>query len=85
MRIKHITLLLLATSSFAQAEPTPKEKLLAPPPGAVHYTISSDAGKHGDVWSWQTADGKRAYRMSMSLRGWITETDQLTKLTVDRQ
>ena len=83
MRTKLFALLLLTTSTLAQAEPTPKEKLLAPPPNATHYTITSEAGKHGDVWAWQTADGKRAYRMSMSLRGWITETDQLTKLGPD--
>ena len=50
---------------------------MKPPAGARHYTISSMAGKHGDIWSWTTADGKAAYRMSMSLRGWVTEDDQL--------
>jgi len=50
---------------------------MQPPEGARHYTISSTAGKHGDIWSWTTADGKAAYRMSMSLRGWITEDDEL--------
>ena len=50
---------------------------MKPPAGARHYTISSTAGKHGDIWSWTTPDGKAAYRMSMSLRGWITEDDQL--------
>lgn len=65
------------------AEPTPKEKLLQPPPAAQHYTISSAAGKHGDIWSWKTNEGMLAYRMSMSLRGWITETDQTTTLGPD--
>ena len=50
---------------------------MKPPADARHYTISSTAGKHGDIWSWTTADGKTAYRMSMSLRGWITEDDEL--------
>jgi imidazolonepropionase-like amidohydrolase len=50
---------------------------MKPPAGARHYTISSMAGKHGDIWSWTTPDGKTAYRMSMSLRGWVTEDDQL--------
>ena len=83
MRLKLFALLFLTTSSIATAEPTPKEQLLKPPPAAQHYTISSEAGKHGDIWSWQTADGKLAYRMSMSLRGWITETDQTTTLDPD--
>jgi imidazolonepropionase-like amidohydrolase len=83
MRLELFALLFLTTSSIATAEPTPKEQLLKPPPAAQHYTISSEAGKHGDIWSWQTADGKLAYRMSMSLRGWITETDQTTTLGAD--
>jgi imidazolonepropionase-like amidohydrolase len=69
--------LLAASASIAVAEPTPKEKLMSPPQGARHYVISSSAGKHGDIWSWTTPDGKSAYRMSMSLRGWITEDDEL--------
>ncbi|MEO6433626.1 MAG: amidohydrolase, partial [Sphingomicrobium sp.] len=58
------------------AAPTPKEQLLVAPQGARHFVISSSAGKHGDIWAWTLADGTSAYRMSMSLRGWITETDQ---------
>lgn len=50
---------------------------MVPPSGARHYTISSTAGKHGDVWSWKLPDGHTAYRMSMSLRGWVTETDEV--------
>lgn len=69
--------LLTASASIAIADPTPKEQLLKPPAGARHYTISSTAGKHGDIWSWTTPDGKTAYRMSMSLRGWVTEDDEL--------
>lgn len=83
MRLKLYALLLVTTSTPLLAEPTPKEKLLQPPPAAQHYTISSAAGKHGDIWSWKTADGLLAYRMSMSLRGWITETDQTTALGPD--
>jgi imidazolonepropionase-like amidohydrolase len=69
--------LLVASASIAIAEPTPKEKLMTAPAGARHYLISSTAGKHGDIWSWTTPDGKTAYRMSMSLRGWVTEDDEL--------
>lgn len=83
MRLKLLALSLLATSSLAHAEPTPKEQLLKPPATAQHYTISSTAGKHGDIWAWTTEDGKLAHRMSMSLRGWITETDQMTQLGTD--
>jgi imidazolonepropionase-like amidohydrolase len=77
--MRRITLaaLLTACASIAVADPTPKEQLMQPPAGARHFTISSTAGKHGDIWSWTTPDGKTAYRMSMSLRGWITEDDEL--------
>jgi imidazolonepropionase-like amidohydrolase len=77
--MRRITLaaLLTACASIAVAAPTPKEQLMQPPAGARHFTISSTAGKHGDIWSWTTPDGKTAYRMSMSLRGWITEDDEL--------
>ncbi len=83
MRLNLLVLLLFTISPLTAAEPTPKELLLQPPPTAMHYTISSSAGKHGDNWSWKTADGKLAHRMSMSLRGWITETDQTTLLGAD--
>ncbi|MFM2411275.1 MAG: hypothetical protein RL481_2103 [Pseudomonadota bacterium] len=83
MRRALFAFLLLTTASTANAEPTPKEQLLQPPAEARHYTISSTAGKHGDIWAWKTEDSKLAYRMSMSLRGWITETDQTTTLGTD--
>ena len=58
---------------------------MTPPPGARHYTISSTAAKHGDVWSWKLPDGRTAYRMSMSLRGWVTETDEVVTLGPDKR
>ena len=30
---------------------------MTPPAGARHFTISSIAGKHGDIWSWTLPDG----------------------------
>jgi len=77
--------LLAATASIAGAASTPKEELMVAPAGARHYTISSIAGKHGDIWSWTMPDGKLAYRMSMSLRGWVTETDELVTLAPDKR
>jgi imidazolonepropionase-like amidohydrolase len=67
------------------AKPATKEQLMTPPAGARHFTISSVAGKHGDVWSWPMPDGARAYRMSMSLRGWVTETDEVMTLGPDKR
>jgi hypothetical protein len=77
MRRTILAVALATCASIAAAAPTPKEQLMAPPAGARHYTISSTAGKHGDIWAWSTPDGKLAYRMSMSLRGWVTEDDEL--------
>ena len=83
--MRHIILaaLLVATASAAFAAPVPKEQLLVPPKDAAHYVVVSDAGKHGDLWRWTLPDGRIAYRHSQSLRGWISETDQVVKLGPD--
>ena len=83
--MRHIILaaLLAATAPAAFAAPVPKEQLLVPPKDAVHYVVVSEAGKHGDMWRWTLPDGQIAYRHSQSLRGWISETDQVVKLGPD--
>jgi hypothetical protein len=83
--MRHVMLgtLLATAASIAGAAPILKEQLMVPPAGARHYVISSTAGKHGDVWSWTRPDGKSAYRMSMSLRGWVTEDDELVTVGKD--
>ncbi|MEZ5681880.1 MAG: amidohydrolase family protein [Erythrobacter sp.] len=65
-----------ALSTAALAEPVKKEDLMVAPDDARHYVIFSQSGHHGDIWAWETSEGAAAYRMSMNLRGWITETDQ---------
>jgi hypothetical protein len=72
-----------AIATFAVAAPISKDQLSTPPAGARHYTVSSTAGKHGDVWSWRKPDGSVAYRMSMSLRGWVTEDDEVVTVGGD--
>ena len=67
----------------AQAAPVPKEQLMTPPADASHYVVVSKAGKHGDQWVWAQPDGLLAGRYSQSLRGWITEVDDVTKLGAD--
>jgi imidazolonepropionase-like amidohydrolase len=83
MRALRLGLLLATAAVLPAAAQTQKADLMAPPPEARHFTISSTAGKHGDIWSWTMPDGRIAYRMSMSLRGWITETDEVVKLGPD--
>lgn len=71
---------LLATSAgLASAAPTPKEQLLVPPPGAEHFVIVSEAGKHGDAWRWKQPDGSTAFRESILLRGLIFEQDEVVR------
>ena len=83
MRRMILAALLVACAPAAWAASTPKEDLLKPPADARHFTISSMAGKHGDIWSWRLPDGRLAYRMSMSLRGWVTEDDEVVTLGPD--
>ncbi len=78
-----IALLLGVMPVALVAAPLPKDQLLKPPADAAHYLVVSDAGKHGDMWRWTLPDGRTAYRHSQSLRGWITETDQVTTLGAD--
>jgi hypothetical protein len=85
MRRLLIAPLFALTASFVAAAPVSKEQLSTPPADARHYTISSTAGKHGDIWSWTRPDGRVAYRMSMSLRGWVTEDDEVVTLGKDRR
>lgn len=58
----------------------PKDQLLKPLANAEHFVVISDSAKHGDMWRWALPDGRMAYRHSQSLRGWITETDQVVTL-----
>lgn len=60
MRRLILTALLAGATPFAAAEPIAKKQLLTPPAGARHFVISSEAGKHGDIWSWSPADGQTA-------------------------
>jgi imidazolonepropionase-like amidohydrolase len=63
---------LLATVSSAQV---PIGELANPPATARHFIIESPEAKHGESWSWVTADGTRMGRESMNLRGQISELD----------
>ena len=82
--VRLIAALCLAAAPAALfAAPVAKEKLRKPPASAAHYLVVSDAGKHGDMWRWTLPDGRTAYRHSQSLRGWITEIDEVVTLGAD--
>lgn len=83
MRRVLLAALLTACASTAIAAPVPKDQLLKPPANAAHYVVVSLAGKHGDQWAWTQPDGSIATRYSQSLRGWITEVDEVMTLGSD--
>lgn len=76
-------LMATAVPFAAIAEPLTADQLMKPPEGARHYTISASGGVNGNIWNWTQGDGKVAYRMSLNLRGWKTETDELLTLGSD--
>ena len=61
-------------AAVALAE-VPAADLDKPPADAHHFIIESTGGKHGDSWTWTTADGARHGRESMDLRGQVWEVD----------
>ena len=83
MRRVLLAAFLTTCASVAYTAPVPKEQLLKPPADATHYVVVSMAGKHGDQWAWTLPDGSLASRHSQSLRGWITETDEVISLGAD--
>jgi imidazolonepropionase-like amidohydrolase len=61
----------------------PAAELAKPPANARHYVIQSTGGKHGDSYSWISADGSRMARESMNLRGQVWEVDYSGKSGAD--
>jgi len=53
----------------------PAVELAKPPGDARHFVIESAAAKHGDSWSWTSADGSRMGRESMNVSGQIWDSD----------
>lgn len=71
---------MLSTAAWAQV---PADQLAKPPANARHFIIQSTGGKHGDSYSWVTADGSRMGRESMNLRGQVFEQDYSGKAGPD--
>jgi Amidohydrolase family len=67
--------LLFAHAAAATAAQTPVSNLAKPPAAALHFTVLSTAGKHGESTRWTTPDGIRMGRESFVLRGQVFETD----------
>ena len=63
------------TTASATTTTTATAHLAKPPPAALHFTIMSSAGKHGESMRWTAADGTRKGRESFVLRGQVFELD----------
>jgi imidazolonepropionase-like amidohydrolase len=72
---KILSAAVLATLSSTAMGQVPVADLAKPPADARHFIIESTGGKHGDSWSWVTADGTRMGRESLNLRGQVWEVD----------
>ena len=72
-----------AVASSAGLAQVPASELAKPPANARHFVIQSTGGKHGDSWSWVTADGTRMGRESMNLRGQVFALDSSGKAGPD--
>src|SRR5215813_3727291 len=77
-----VTWFILFVTSYLFGQVATSE-LARPPADARHFIIESPGGKHGDSWSWLTADGTRMARESMNLRGMVWEMDYSGKAGED--
>jgi imidazolonepropionase-like amidohydrolase len=75
--------MITAVASPVVLAQVPASELAKPPANARHFVIQSTGGKHGDSWSWVTADGTRMGRESMNLRGQVFELDSSGKAGPD--
>jgi cytosine/adenosine deaminase-related metal-dependent hydrolase len=62
---------------------TSVSNLAKPPASALHFTILSTAGKHGESTRWTSADGVLMGRESFVLRGQVFETDSASHVGND--
>ena len=84
MILRSIVALVLATCGIAFAQ-VPPEQLAKPPADAQVWTITSSGGKvrHGQVNIWTDSTGSHWSRMSMNLRGFVTEIDEQNRFAPD--
>jgi hypothetical protein len=77
-----IVLAFLLPAGIAAAQ-TSVQNLAKPPAAALHFTVMSTAGRHGDSARWTTSDGIRMGRESFVLRGQVFETDSASHVGSD--
>jgi hypothetical protein len=81
MRITILLAALLLTTAAAAQTSVPN--LAKSPAAALHFTVLSTAGKHGESTRWTTPDGIRMGRESFVLRGQVFETDSASHVGGD--
>src|ERR1700722_16607933 len=74
--------LLAAAPAFAE---TPVEQLAKPPADAKVWTITTNGGtsRHGQVSLWTDAGGTHWSRLSLNLRGFVSEVDEQNRFAPD--
>jgi cytosine/adenosine deaminase-related metal-dependent hydrolase len=84
MILRSIVALVLTTCGIAFAQ-VPTEQLAKPPVDGQVWTITSSGGKvrHGQVNLWTDSTGNHWSRMSMNLRGFVTEIDEQNRFEPD--
>ena len=65
----------IAVATTAVIAQVPADQLMKPPADARHFVIQSTGGKHGDSWTWVSAEGARMGRESMKLSSQVFELD----------
>jgi cytosine/adenosine deaminase-related metal-dependent hydrolase len=85
MKLRIAVALLAALSILQAVAQTPADKLAKPPADARVWTISSGDGvkRHGQVSLWTDAQGTHWSRMSLNLRGIVSEIDEQNRLAPD--
>jgi len=85
MMIRTLVGLILAVFSAGAWAQLPVEQLAKPPADAKVWLITSGDGslKHGEVSLWTDASGTHWSRMSLNLRGFVTEIDEQNRFAPD--
>lgn len=73
---------LVLAPTFAQ---TPLDQLARPPANAKVWTITTNGGaqRYGQVSLWTDASGTHWSRLSLNLRGFISEVDEQNRFAPD--
>jgi imidazolonepropionase-like amidohydrolase len=85
MNLRIVAALSVALLAFSAQAQTPVSQLAKPPADAKIWSITSGDGSvpHGQVALWTDAQGTHWSRMSLNLRGIVTEIDEQNRYAAD--